>query len=165
MQRLQESPVQIDTSVAVLIAEHVRRLLSGMGFDGARVVCDSSEDSVLRISIRIEDDGSILIGAQGAHLYALQHIIRCILRKSLQTDMYILVDVNGYRARRERGLAGLAEETARKAQRTGQAVVLDPMNAVDRRTIHTALASHKEVQTESLGEGPARRVIVRPVFL
>ena len=79
--------------------------------------------------------------------------------------MYILVDVNGYRARRERGLAGLAEETARKAQKTGQAVTLEPMNAVDRRTIHTALASHKEVQTESLGEGMSRRVVVRPIFL
>ncbi len=165
MQALQESPVQIDNSVAVLIAEHVRRLLNGMGLDGARVVCETSNDNVLRISIRVEDAGSILIGAQGAHLYALQHIIRCILRKSLRTDMYILVDVNGYRARRERGLAGLAEETARKAQKTGQVVTLDPMNAVDRRAIHTALASHKEVQTESLGEGASRRVIVRPVFL
>src|SRR3989344_5423058 len=99
MQRIQDA----------LIAEHVRRLLNGMGFKDAQVYCDSPQEHMLRISVHTEDSGSALIGAQGARLHALQHIIRCILRKNLHTDVYILVDVNGYRARRERGLAALAE--------------------------------------------------------
>lgn len=165
MQQLQEASVRIDISGGILIAEHVRRLLEIMGIEGSRVFCDSPEDSVLRITIATDESGSILIGTQGAHLYAFQHIVRCILRKNMQSDMRILVDINGYRARRDKGLVGLAEETARKAQKTGQAVVLEPMNAVDRRAVHTALAGHKEVRTESLGEGFSRRVVVRPVFL
>lgn len=165
MQQLQEASVRIDSSAGILIAEHVRRLLEIMGVQGAQVFCDSLEGEVLRIVIATGESGSILIGAQGAHLYAFQHIVRCMLKKSMQAHVRILVDVNGYRARRDRGLVGLAEETARKAQRTGQAVVLEPMNAIDRRAVHTALSGHKEVRTESLGEGVSRRVVVRPVFL
>lgn len=165
MQQLQEASVRMDVSGGMLLAEHVRRLLEIMGIEGSRVFCDSPEDNVLRIVIATDESGSILIGAQGAHLYAFQHIVRCVLRKSMQSDMRILVDVNGYRARRDKGLVGLAEETARKVQKTGQAISLEPMNAVDRRAVHTALAGHKEVHTESLGEGFSRRVVVRPVFL
>lgn len=148
-----------------LIAEHVRRLLDQMGFAQVRVFCDAPQESTLRISIHTEDSGSLLIGVQGAHLQALEHVTRCVLRKSMQAETFIFVDVNGYRARRERGVVALAEETARKAQKTGQIVELMPMNAVDRRSIHTALAGYKDVVTESMGEGPSRRVVVRPVFL
>ena len=157
--------MQPDDSAGILIAEHVRRLLEVMGIEGAQVSCSFPETDTLLISIATEGLGSILIGTQGAHLYAFQHVVRCMLKKSMQSDMRILVDVNGYRARREKGLVGLAEETARKAQKTGLAVELAPMNAVDRRAVHTALASYKDVRTESLGEGVTRRVVVRPIFL
>lgn len=165
MQETRVAPVHIDYSAGILIAEHVRRLLSSMGMEDARVTCDEQENRTIKISILVQDSGSILIGGQGSHLSALQHIVRCILRKHLDGDVYILVDVNGYRARRERSLIGLAEEAARKAQRTGMSVELEPMNAVDRRAVHTALASYKAIKTESAGEGALRRVIVRPIFL
>jgi spoIIIJ-associated protein len=165
MQQVHISQPAVDSSAAILIAEHVRRLLETMGLGDAQVLCASPEESTLCISVIAENTGSMLIGAQGAHLYALQHIIRCVLRKNLHPETRILLDVNGYRARRERGLVSLAEETARKAQKTGTAIELEPMNATDRRAVHTALSSHKEVRTESLGEGLARRVIVLPVFL
>lgn len=148
-----------------LISEHVRRLLTIIGLDHASVACESVAPETLRISITTGDDGRMLIGSQGAHLEALQHVIRCVLRRHFEAKMHITVDVNGYRARREKSLANLAEEVAKKAQKTGRSITLDPMNAFDRRTIHTALAAHKEVSTESLGDGLSRRVVVRPVFL
>lgn len=150
---------------AELISEHVRRLLASIGFEDIRVVCECPTSEILRISIESGDVGRVLIGPQGAHLEALQHIIRCVLRRHLDTNTHIMVDVNGYRARREKSLFGLAEEVARKAQRTGRPVALGPMNALDRRTIHTALAAHKEVSTESMGDGLQRQVVVHPVFL
>lgn len=155
----------MDDPAAQLIGEHVRRLLEVIGLDGIHVACESPASDTLRISIMAGEEGRMLIGPQGAHLESLQHVIRCVLRRHLDGATHIMVDVNGYRARREKSLFGLAEEVARKAQRTGRPVALDPMNALDRRTIHTALSSHKEVSTESTGDGRDRRVIVRPVFL
>lgn len=150
---------------AALIEEHVRRLLQVMDFAEAKVVCVTPNAKSLVIDIEAGDIGSVLIGAQGAHLLAFQHIVRCLLRRQIDQPVYISVDVNGYRGRRERTLIGLAEETARRAQRTGQTVALQPMPAADRRAIHSALANYKDVRTESLGEEPNRRIVVRPVFL
>ena len=157
--------MQMDRAANALIEEHVRRLLDVMGLSDVRVQCDMPVEDMLRISIEAGDNGRALIGMHGAHLSALQHVIRCVLRRQFQAEVRILVDVNGYRARREKSLLGLAEEVARKAHRTGRTVVLEPMSAADRRMIHTALANHKDIQTESLGDEPNRRVVVRPVFL
>lgn len=155
----------ITDPACALIAEHVRRFMSVMGMDDIYLECESGESGVLRISIMAGQLGNVLIGAQGASLNALQHVIRCVLRKHFDENVRIVVDVNGYRLRRERSLFGFAEEVAKKAQKTGKPVALSPMNAIDRRIIHTALASHKEVFTESMGDGVDRRVVVRPVFL
>lgn len=155
----------MDDPAAQLIGEHVRRILSTIGLPDVHVACEFLPPELLRISIVAHDDGRMLIGTQGVHLEALQHIIRCVLRRHLDVHTHIIVDVNGYRARREKSLLGLAEEVARKAQRTGRPIALDPMNAFDRRTVHTALAAHKEVRSESMGDGRDRRVVVRPVFL
>lgn len=154
----------LDAGALILIEEHVRRLLSMMGFTNASVRCDMSAD-VLAITIEAGEEGRILIGPQGSHLASLQHIVRCLLRAQLKEIIHITVDVNGYRLRREQGLLQLAQEVARKAHRTGRTVVMRPMPASDRRAIHTALANQKDIRTESLGDEPNRRVVVRPVFL
>lgn len=155
----------IDDPTGALIAEHVRHLVGTMGLEDIQLECESGQSGVLRISIMAGESGKMLIGTQGANLNALQHVIRCVLRKHFEEDIRIVVDVNGYRVRREKNLLGFAAEVARRAQRTGRPVALSPMSAVDRRTIHAALAGHKDVVTESTGDGVDRRVVVRPVFL
>lgn len=117
----------------------------------------------LKISIEAGDDGRRLIGMQGAHLDALQHIIRTLLRRQLTAEAHVWVDVNGYRARREEGLTQLAQQAAAETKRSGRVVELKPMTAADRRAIHTALAARRDVTTESRGEEPRRRVVIRPV--
>lgn len=118
----------------------------------------------LKISIEAGDNGRQLIGMQGAHLDALQHIIRTLLRRQLTTEAHVWVDVNGYRARREEGLVQLAGRAADEAKRSGRVVELKPMVASDRRAIHTALAGRRDVTTESRGEEPRRQVVIKPVF-
>jgi spoIIIJ-associated protein len=155
----------LDNATAALIEEHVRRLLGVMNFGEAKVTCSAPDEESLIIEVEAGEVGSLLIGTQGTHLLAFQHIVRCLLRRQIDKPIHINVDINGYRLRRERSLLGLAEETAKKAQRTGRTVVMSPMPAADRRTIHSALANYKDVRTESLGEEPNRRVVVRPIFL
>jgi spoIIIJ-associated protein len=157
--------MMLDQPSLALIEEHVRQLLGIMGFTQVRVHCSINEDG-LCIALEAGEASRILIGTSGAHLIALQHIIRCLLRRHLpNNEYYVRVDVNGYRSRREQTLSSLAEAVARKTQHTGRTVVLRPMPAADRRTIHTALAHRKDVRTESLGDEPNRRVVVRPIFL
>jgi spoIIIJ-associated protein len=155
----------MDRAVVALIEEHVRHILTMMGFSDVTVHCQPMADVGIRVDVNAGREGRLLIGSKGTHLLAFQYILRCLLRKSLEKDMRVVVDVNGYRTRREATLLDLAQEVARRAQRTGRTVVLRPMSAADRRAIHTALASHKDIATESLGDEPNRRVVVRPVFL
>lgn len=157
--------VEFDMPTVALMEEHIRFLLRTMGISAISVSCTVIEGDSLRVVVEAGEEGKLLIGVHGTHLLALQHVVRCLLRRHLGNDVRVLVDVNGYRARRERSLLDLAEEMARRAQRTGHSVVLRPMSASDRRTIHTALAHDKDVTTESLGDEPNRRVVVRPIFL
>lgn len=153
-----------------LIEEHIRYLLAVMGFADVRVscACRSLPADPARqqydIAITAGPAGRLLIGAHGAHLQALQHIVRALLKRELAASARVTVDVNSYRLDRERTLQHLAEEAARKAGRTGRAIVLPPMAAGERRTIHTSLAARADINTESLGTEPNRRVVVRPVF-
>lgn len=155
----------MDTAGLELVEEHIRHILAIMEFPDATVRCQVSEDAMLRVAITVGEAGRLLIGPQGTHLAALQHVLRCLLRRSLTKEVRIIVDVNGYRLQREQELIELAQAMAREAQRTGQIVVLPTMPAPDRRAIHTALADHASVRTESQGEEPHRHVIVRPISL
>lgn len=160
----------LDPTGLALIEEHVRRLLSVMGFEATAVQCrhrppTTDQPEALLIYIESGLTGKVLIGPQGSHLNALQHLVRMLLRRQLLKELYIAVDVNGYRARREQSLLHLAESAAQRAQHTGRTVVLQPMSAADRRVLHTALAARGDITTESLGDEPNRRVVVRPIFL
>ena len=153
--------------------EHIAQLLTIMGFNEIRIVCTlripddkrHSNEKHLHVALEAQEIGRLLIGVHGEHLLALQHIVRSVLWCRLQESVRVTVDVNSYLAHRERSLQQLAEHSARKAQCSGRAVVLRPMTAFERRIIHTALGSRSDVSTESLGEEPNRRVIIRPVFI
>jgi len=72
----------------------------------------------------------------------------------------VTVDVEGYRARRERQLRQLARRMAEQAVRTGKRQILEPMSASERRIIHLELREHSDVKTESLGDEPNRKVSI-----
>jgi len=129
-----------------------------------RIDIDQSE-SPWRVMITTSADSRRLIGVRGAHLQALQHLVRCIVSRLDSAETLFTLDVNGYRRAHEETMRLMAEKTAAQASRQGRTVVLDPMSAADRRLIHTALSTRSDIRTESLGEEPNRRVVVRPIFL
>lgn len=108
------------------------------------------------------DDLSILIGHRGETLAALQYITRLIAGKELQQPAPILIDVEGYRARRESQLRQLARRMAEQAVERGRTMALEPMPASERRIIHIELRDHADVTTESIGEGDHRKVTIIP---
>jgi len=113
----------------------------------------------LMVDVRGEDLG-ILIGRRGETLSALQYITRLIVAKELQQQVAVVIDIEGYRARREQQLQRLALKIADQAVELARTMELEPMPANERRVIHMALRDHPAVRTESVGEGVSRKVTI-----
>lgn len=150
-------------SLLEFAAQTTRDLLSRMKIT-ARVETrwgepDLQGDVPLHIEIRGEDL-SVLIGRRAETLNALQYILALIISKQADRWVQVVVDVEGYRARRERQLRQLARRMAEQAIRTGKRQVLEPMSSAERRIIHLELRDHPQVTSESIGEEPNRKVTI-----
>ncbi len=108
------------------------------------------------------NDLGALIGRKGETLAALQYIARLILSKSLNESVNLIVDVEGYRQRREQQLRRMAQRMAEQALQRQRTLTLEPMPASERRIIHLELRDHPGVRTESVGEGDRRKVTIIP---
>lgn len=107
-------------------------------------------------------DLTILIGPQAETLNALQYIVTLIMGKQTGRSIPIIIDVEGYRTRRENQLRRLARKMAEQALKTGRRQVLEPMPANERRIVHLELRDFQGVTTESIGEEPRRKVTIIP---
>ncbi|NLC53379.1 MAG: protein jag [Firmicutes bacterium] len=108
------------------------------------------------------DDLGRLIGRHGQTLNALQYIVNLVVHKDSNEEDRVIIDVGGYRKRREDNLKRLAQTTAERVKRKGRKEALNPMSPQERRIIHLALQNNKEVVTHSEGEDPYRRVVISP---
>lgn len=120
---------------------------------------DSHDQPVILVDIQ-GNDLSILIGRRTETLNALQYISSLIVGKELGHWTPLMIDVQGYRVRRERSLRQLARRMAEQAIHTGRKQMLEPMPAAERRVIHLELRDHAQVATESTGEEPNRKVTI-----
>jgi spoIIIJ-associated protein len=147
----------------------VSDLLDRMGIDADVVAVDNpssvplgpDDPPTIFLDILGRDLG-MLIGRRGEHLSQLQYLINTLVNRKLETWTRVIVDVEGYRSRREESLVGLAERVARQVARSGRSIVLEPMPPNERRIIHLTLRAHPEVSTHSSGEGAQRRITVEP---
>ncbi len=138
----------------------VRDVITKMGVDaGADVISDRARQIEIDIS---GPDASILIGKRGSTLFALQFLTNRVVNRGPVGRRYIVLDVEGYRARRERGLAAVALKLGEQAVREGKVITFDPMSPRERRVVHLALAKFPGLRTQSEGEGDARRVQIIP---
>ncbi len=108
-------------------------------------------------------DLGILIGRRAETLNALQLITRMIVGKEIGQSAHLIVDVEGYRTRREDGLRELAKKMADQVLSSGRRQSLEPMSPAERRIIHLELRQNEAVRTESVGEEPKRKVVIIPV--
>ncbi len=122
---------------------------------------DDKDERIILVDIQ-GDDLSILIGRKSETLNALQYISSLIVSKELGKWVPMMIDVQGYRKRRDRQLRQLGRKMAEQAIQTGRRQVLEPMPANERRVIHLELREHPQVITESMGEEPYRKVTISP---
>lgn len=145
----------------------IENLLGGMRLRGEVEIrpvpaAAAAEGFVAALDIVKPEDVGILIGRRGETLSALQFLTTLIVAKKLGKWGKILVDVEGYRSRREVSLRNLATRIASRVQETRQPMALEAMPANERRIVHLALQNHPAVTTASTGEGDQRRVIISP---
>lgn len=108
------------------------------------------------------DENALLIGREGRTLLAIQFMLRNYLNTFIDGHMVISLDIGNYHENRKKQLEILATKTAKEVAQTKIAVKLDPMNAYDRRIIHTKLSEWRDVTTESEGEGEHRALVIKP---
>lgn len=119
------------------------------------------KDGYIKVNLTGPDLG-VLIGRRGDTLDAIQYYINLAANKNADKRERFVLDIEGYRERREETLSKLAFRLAEKAKRKGKDVILEPMNPHERRIIHTALQNHSEVFTYSEGEEPYRKIVIAP---
>lgn len=106
------------------------------------------------------DELGILIGKHGQTLDAIQYLTNLVANKEVAGHCHVVVDVANYRSRREETLVNLAKRLASKVRRNRQKVSLEPMNAFERKIIHTALQGERNIVTDSEGVEPYRHVVI-----
>jgi spoIIIJ-associated protein len=108
------------------------------------------------------DENALLIGREGRTLIAIQFMLRNYLNTFVDGHLIVSLDIGSYHENRRKQLEILATKTAKEVAQTKIAVKLDPMNAFDRRIIHTKLSEWRDVVTESEGEGEERALVIKP---
>ncbi len=142
----------------------LERILNDMGLRSrVQIQRDlaSADDRAFVLNI-VGDDLGILIGRRGETLRDLEYITRLVVAQVTGHPAKLVVDVEGYRTRRERVLNELAKRMAERVQSNRQPITLEAMPPNERRIVHLALRDHPRVTTQSIGEGEHRRVMILP---
>ena len=116
-------------------------------------------DKAIKVNLFNKDLG-YLIGYRGETLYALQNILSAVASKGIKGKIRVILDIEGYKAKREKTLEDLAEKVAKTVIKTRKPVKLEPMQAYERKIIHSKLQGNTKVETVSVGEEPHRRIVI-----
>ncbi|GAB4449621.1 MAG: KH domain-containing protein [Anaerolineales bacterium] len=122
---------------------------------------DRTDRRVINVDVRGKDL-SVLIGRRSETLTAFQYVASLMLGKEAEQFVQLVVDVEGYRSRREKQLIQMAKRLAEQVVKSKRKQTLEPMPSAERRIIHLALRDHPAVTTESTGEEPYRKVVIYP---
>ena len=147
-------------SPADAVRDIVARIVAGIGLEGTVSVAEDGET----ITATVDGDGvGLLIGHHGQTIDAIQHLAsRVALGDGTGPRYRVVVDADGYRARRRQALEGQADDAADEALRFQRPVALDAMTASERRVVHEHLRDREDVETHSEGDEPDRHLVVTP---
>mgnify|MGYP001851452338 FL=1 len=116
-------------------------------------------EDYMHVSLENENLG-FLIGYRGETLYALQNILSAIAGKGINNKVRVILDIEGYKEKREKTLEDLADKMAKTVIKYKKPVTLEPMQAYERKIIHSRLQENSRVETKSVGEEPHRRIVI-----
>jgi spoIIIJ-associated protein len=146
---------------AIIYAQkYLEDLLSFLGLNTE--VYATRDDDVIQLNIPSTQMNGFLIGQHGDNMRAMQFLVSSALKNQGHEYSRVNVDVAGYKQQRADRLAQTAEAWVKQVKDSNEPMELKPMNAADRRVIHK-LANDSGLNTESVGEGRDRRVVLKPM--
>ncbi len=149
----------IDISeVKANIENFIKEFIEKLPTKGLNYKIENEENNIM-IDISGEDTG-YLIGYRGEVLNSIQNILTNIANKGNKEKIKVMLNIGGYREKREKDLENLAMKIAASVVKTGKSITLEPMTAYERKIIHTKLQSNSKVKTYSIGEEPYRKIVV-----
>lgn len=148
------------------IEKIIKKLFAAMGFSepkiNARKDNSSQDKELIDVNLDINSrEAECFLKENGEGLSALQHIIRLLIFKEAPGQSFLVLDINGYKEKRKNELIELALKAVKRVRRTKKSVALEPMPAYERRIIHLKLAEQPDIVTESIGQEPERRIMIR----
>ena len=145
------------------ITETIKKIVGFMNLDCQVEIREeqSAESKTMLVSVYTPDNVRFIIGKNGQNLKAFEHLVRAMLLKNGDTQN-IVVDVNDYKKSRASFVVDAAKQAVSRVRNTQKAEVLTPMSAYERRIVHMELASYPDVATESIGDEPQRRIVIKP---
>jgi len=150
-----ETPSREDVEITVDVLQQILHYMN------IRAAVQVRSTNPLTLNIQgINENLGLLIGRRGETLSALQLLVSLIVGHRTKHRMRIIVDAENYRERREENLRSLALRVAQQVRNYRRSIALEAMPPHERRIVHIALADSKDISTESIGEGEARRVVI-----
>lgn len=144
----------------------IKILLEKMSVKGkifTKIIESDNKESIY-VNVRTPD-ADLLIGSGGTNLSAFQHLIRILFARANKNEIVpFILDINGYKTEKEKHLKNMALAFAHKAKIMKKEIIMPPMQAYERRIVHLALSEDKEIKTESQGEEPNRKIIIKPIL-
>lgn len=155
--------MNMEDTIQETLADVLKNL--GIPFGKFKLTVDKNNPSghtLYRIDIDT-DEAATLIGFHGETIYALQHVVKTLTWRKTGENVFIVLDVDGYRKRQEESVVALAMRKVESARKTLQDQALPPMSPYFRRVVHVALMqpSFSDITTESTGEGDQRAVVIK----
>jgi spoIIIJ-associated protein len=152
----------IDTKdIADAIREVIGNIFSKMELD-CRISDIKEGESKVYIELESKNSSGLVIGRKGKTLESLQFMVNLIVNHKTGSDKKIILDIESYRAKRERALRKMSKDIAFKVIKSGKPWTLEPMNPFERRLIHLTLQNDSRVTTKSEGQGIYRKVTIIP---
>ncbi len=148
----------MNEDVVALAKARLEELLTFFEINTSAKVSEIDERVELEVDVA---DSSRLIGHHGENLRAIQYLLNMMIRSANPERLFIGVDIGGYKKARAVAIMTKAATTAKQVVETGRSATLEPMNPAERRLVHMAVADVAGITTESLGEEPHRRVVIR----
>jgi spoIIIJ-associated protein len=132
-----------------------------LGIKASFEISFEKEDLLFKIDIKETENAGLLIGKHGETLAAIQSFLGIALRQKLGQEVKVVLNIGDWRQKQEERLFSLAQAAAERAKATGEPQNLYNLKPYQRRLVHLQFADDKEVQTESVGEGEERYLVIK----
>jgi spoIIIJ-associated protein len=154
----------IEQEEAKIVENLILDFFDAAGFSvGVKSVSSKKEEEseILEVNLSAED-AQVLIGKQGIVLADIQLLLRKILKKGLNREIFLNLDLDNYKRKKEEYLRDLAEDVADEVSFTKKTKEIPMPSSFDRRIVHMELGRRDDVIVESVGEGEERHIVIKP---